>query len=142
MMRVERVQIAEIERNWHWIYQILEPAVDIDPRRSLQEVKAGLMSGILGLASVHMPKAAGLVIVEPGTFDGVFCCWVPYLAGHVSGGARDFIRMARHLMAYLELSARQAGCAEMRIGGRDWSRILVGYERFNDTPNMLRKVLN
>jgi hypothetical protein len=140
-MRVERIQIAEIERNWHWIYQILSPAVDIDPRRSMQQVKAGLMKGELGLASVHMPKAAGLVIVEPGTFDGVFCCWVPYLAGHVSGGAKDFIRMARQLMAYLELSARLAGCAEMRIGGRDWTRILPDYLPLEGVPNGLRKVL-
>jgi hypothetical protein len=140
-MRVERMQITEIERNWHWIYQILEPAVDLDPNRTLQQIKIGLLKGEMGLASVHMPKAAGLVIVEPGTFDGVFCCWVPYLAGHVSGGAKDFIRMARQLMAYLELSARLAGCAEMRIGGRDWSRILPDYRRFNDIPNMLHKVL-
>lgn len=140
-MRVERIQIAEIERNWHWIHQILEPAVDIDPRRNMQQIKAGLIKGEMGLASMHMPKAAALVVVEPGTFDGVFCCWVPYLAGHVNGGMRDFIRISRHLMAYLELSARLAGCAEMRVGGRNWSKIFADYSPLEGVPNGLRKVL-
>lgn len=141
-MRVERVQIAEIERNWHWIYQLLEPVVDQGETRNMQQIKRGLMSGMMGLASAHVPNGAALVIVEPGTFDGVFCCWITCLTGEVRGGFKSFIKVSRQLMTYFELSARLAGCTEMRIGGRNWARVFPDYERFDCiVPNSLRKRL-
>jgi hypothetical protein len=41
----------------------------------------------------------------------------------------------------IENIARDAGCTEMRVAGRDWSRILPDYEPMPGIENRLRKAL-
>jgi hypothetical protein len=43
----------------------------------------------------------------------------------------------------IERVAKEAGCTEMRVAGRDWSRVLhpVGYEYLMGVKNGLRKEL-
>lgn len=139
-MRIERIEVPDIPRNWHWISQLLAPSVQIDPKRGMETVRLKLFNGSMGLASVHVDNGAGLAVIEPGVFDDVFCCWMPYIAGKCKSGPKAWVRMMREAMASFEKSARDVGCLEMRIGGRDWSRVLPDYEPFNDEA-MLRKKL-
>lgn len=138
-MRIERIERTRIAVNWHWISQLLAPAVQIDPHRSMEEVRRGLMLGALGIASVHVENGAGLTVIEPGTFDGVFGCWMPYVVGRCKSGPKAWIKMMRQAMNYFEASARLSGCREMRIGGRDWARVLPDYESLES--GVWRKVL-
>jgi hypothetical protein len=88
-----------------------------------------------------VPEGDGVVVTELCAPDGVPCLWIPYIAGKSNAGPRGFIRAIRRIAAHYEELARQAGCSEIRIGGRDWSRVLPDFERFDDKPNRLRKRL-
>jgi hypothetical protein len=71
-------------------------------------------------------------------------CWVYYLL-KVSGtniGPKAWLEAIREAVGKMEEMARNAGCAEMRIRGRDWSRILPDYEFIDGVPNGLKKRLN
>jgi hypothetical protein len=65
------------------------------------------------------------------------------LVGHIDLPPKAWIRFVRAEIRKLENIARDAGCVEFRIAGRDWSRILRDYEPMNhpDVPNGLRKRL-
>lgn len=139
-MRVVRFEAGEVLRAWPWLSALLAPSVRIAGQR-LDDLKLALLSGSMGLASVHVPNGAGLVVVHPGVFDGVFACWMPFIMARVKGGPKAWVKTIRMVMEHFEALAREAGCTEMRIGGRDWSRILIGYEPFDGVPNRLKKVL-
>jgi hypothetical protein len=139
-MRIERFYSHEIDRNWHWIAQFLKPAFDTDPNCIPANLRLKLIMGGAGLTSVHVDGGVCLVTLVPGTYDGVFGCWMPYVVGKLKRGPRAWRAMAIEMMDRFETSARNAGCKAMLIGGRDWS-FLPGYERFDDMPNRLRKVL-
>jgi hypothetical protein len=47
----------------------------------------------------------------------------------------------REQMRLIEQMAKESGVTEMRVAGRDWSRVLRDYEPFDEVPNGLRKVL-
>ena len=71
---------------------------------------------------------------------GELICGLLDLRGRFDRGA--LITTARREMKTLETLARNAGCAEMRVAGRDWSRVLTDYEPLpGGKPNRLRKRL-
>ncbi len=130
---------AEVQRCWPWLSQLLRPAVE--GGRSLEEVRDLLVRGHLGLATVHLKNAAAVIVMQPGMFDGLYCLWVSYLAGEVKGPPKVWLRTVRRVMAHFEEKAREAGCKEIRIGGRDWSRVFPDWLPCPAVPNGLRKVL-
>lgn len=142
VMRIDRIERAEIGRNWPWVEQLIGPVIRSSGGDPL-DVKYALIDGGMALLTLHADSAAGLVIIEPGIFDHVFALWVPYVVGRVKSGPKAFAAIIRELMARLEEQAQIAGCADVRIGGRNYAPILgpVGYQRFDDQPNRLRKVL-
>ena len=68
-------------------------------------------------------------------------CSVRRLAGRIGLPRRDWVAAVREEMTNIERLAREAGCTEMRLGGRDWVRILQGYEPLSGVTNGLRKAL-
>ena len=72
-------------------------------------------------------------------------------AGDATGGVLDpegdfargtLVTAARREMKTLEALARKAGCAEMRVAGRNWARVLNDYQPLpGGKPNRLRKRL-
>lgn len=141
MIRLERIEISELPRNLPWIVQLLAPLVVTDPHRTMEQVRKGLFSGEMGLATVHIQDGAGLVIVEPVEADGKKQLWLPYIVGEVRGGPKRFLRMMRAVMAHFETVGRAAGCAEIYIGGRDWSRVFPDFEPYDGVYNGLRKAI-
>lgn len=139
-LRVEAVPPAEIGQHWGWLAKLLEPAVARDRQGSMTALRANLERGEIGLATIHVPNGAGVITLQPGVFDGVFALWVPYTFAAVKAGPRVWRQTIIGVMQHFEDLAREAGCADIRIGGRDWS-FLPGYERFDHVPNRRRKKL-
>lgn len=143
---VRRIEISEIPRNWHWIAQLLKPAVCIEKTPAaadaeLSRVERSLVAGSMGIASLHYPNCAGLVVIQPGLYDGISALWLSYIVGRLKAGPKQWLRVIRSIAAHFERMAKEAGCSEVRIGGRNWAPVLPGYERFDGQPFRLRKVL-
>lgn len=133
---------AEVQRCWPWLSKLLSPAFEVDEQIDPETVRQMLVEGSMGLATIHLPNAAGVAIFHPGTFDGKYGLWIPYIAGRVRGGPKLWLRTMRAIMGHFVALARKAGCAEVRIGGRDYTRIFPDFERFDPAhQNRLRKVL-
>lgn len=110
--------------------------------KPLRDVLWDLASGDSEAFGVVTETARGLVVVTLGTFAGVRCCWLNYVAGTIDGGPRAFIATARRIVDEIETLARAAGCTELRGGGRNWSRVFPEWERFDPQhPNRMRKVI-
>ena len=84
----------------------------------------------------------GTVILEAYEEDKEMICGLYQLRGKTDLPPKAWLRTMRAEMTRLETIARDAGCAEMRIAGRDWSRVLPDYEPLpGGKPNRLRKRL-
>jgi hypothetical protein len=73
--------------------------------------------------------------------DGNKVCGIKQLFGTIHAPPKAWVRAVREEVAKIEGLARQAGCNEMRICGRDWSRILPDYEECDGLTNGIRKRL-
>lgn len=63
------------------------------------------------------------------------------LEGTIRLPPRQWLRLVRAELRTIEDVARSAGCAELRMAGRDWSRVFPAYEPMPGIPNRLRKRL-
>jgi hypothetical protein len=133
----EPVHPARLEREWPVFAQILAPAVRQDPRQTLEGLHKRLAEGTDSLVSVS-GGASGLIVLQV-TSDLVL--WTRYAAGFVDGGPKQRVATMRQVVERLETVARQAGCKEHRICGRDWSRIFPDYRPFEGQRNGLSKEL-
>lgn len=84
-----------------------------------------------------------LITVEVFEEDGEKVCGIYQFTGRIKAAPKAWLRMVREELAKIERIAKRAGCAEIRLGGRDWSRPLsgMGYLPFPDIENGLRKRL-
>jgi hypothetical protein len=83
----------------------------------------------------------GHVTVEIYQEDGRMVCGVYQLYGRLDEPPKQWLRTLRAELSKLETIARNAGCEEMRIAGRDWSRVFPDYTPFDGVRNGLRKAL-
>lgn len=135
------VPTSAIGEAWPFLGPLLAPAVAFDRNADLEDVHQKLLSGQCEAAMARCDGFECLIVTEICTLDGAKVCWLSYLAGSVNTPPRHWLRIIRDGVAEIEALARAAGCEQVRIGGRDWSRILPDYERFDDEPNRMRKVL-
>jgi hypothetical protein len=64
------------------------------------------------------------------------------LKGRLDLPPKQWLEVVRSTLAQLEQRAKNAGCTEMRMSGRNWARICRDYEPIpGDAPNLLRKRL-
>jgi hypothetical protein len=136
-MQFDPVETSRIEAQWPVIAAILAPAVRQDPRQTLEGLHKRLAEGTDSLVAVS-GEASGLIALQV-TSDLVL--WTRYAAGFVEGGPKQRLRTIREIVGHLETVARDAGCREHRICGRDWSRILPDYRPFEGHRNGLSKEL-
>lgn len=68
-------------------------------------------------------------------------CEISDLKGRIDLPRRQWLAAVREEIGKIEGIARSAGCNEMRLGGRAWSRVLPDYEPLGGVTNGLRKVL-
>lgn len=95
------------------------------------------------ILTLRLTHPCGEAIIEFEVYDaaGETVCGITGLMGRIRLPPKAWLRMVRDTMAELERRARNEGCTEMRVAGRDWSRILIGYEPYDGVPNGLRKRL-
>jgi hypothetical protein len=73
--------------------------------------------------------------------DGTIVFGIKMVLGEITARPKAWLKAVREEVAKLEAIAREAGCHEMRIAGRDWSRVLPDYEHCFGFRNGLRKRL-
>ncbi len=125
---------------WERIVALIGKAVEHDQNASLLDVYAWLTSGHSEAFWIGIPvHVTGLAVT---TADGEVC-WINYVGGTDKGGPRTFIRAVRAIVAEIETLARDAGCTELRLGGRNWSRAFPEWEHFDPNyPNRIRKAIH
>lgn len=82
----------------------------------------------------------GWVTLEVVECDGRMVCGIYKLEGKSRPGP-GWYRAVRDEMHRIEQIARDAGCAEMRVSGRNWSRVLKDYQPIAGLKNGLGKAL-
>jgi hypothetical protein len=90
---------------------------------------------------MHLAHGAGLVTLEIYPEDGRLICGIHRIEGRLNERPKAWLRTMRGELRKIEDIARDAGCAEMRVAGRDWSRVLTDYEPMPGIENRLRKAL-
>lgn len=80
------------------------------------------------LAPIGIIRAGVRVFIQLEAYEdeGKVVCLIHTLSGRINLPPREWLRAVRDEIRKLERIARSAGCAEMRIEGRDWSRVLRG----------------
>lgn len=145
MTFITRMEPDRIAAEWHRIGPLLAPAIAHDGKRDEEHAFTDLMTGTLEAFDVEIIGGRGVVVTSTGltVTTNQRCCWIVYIGGSISGSRRQWLGRVRMGMRYFEHLARQDGCVEMRVEGRDWSRVLTDYEPLDDVPgiNELRKVL-
>lgn len=93
----------------------------------------------IGPISLHSPNGHGEIMLEVYEEAGRMICGIYRLEAKMKRA--NWLTTMRAEMAKLEQIAKDAGCVEMRLGGRDWSRVFPEYEYLMGVPNGLRKEL-
>lgn len=80
------------------------------------------------LPPIGIIRAGVRVFIRLEVFEdnGAAICLIHTLSGRIALPPREWLRAVKHEITKLERIAKSAGCAEMRIEGRDWSRVLRG----------------
>jgi hypothetical protein len=136
-MQFEHVDTARIARLWPVIAETVWPAVQQDSHYTLEVLRNRLMGGLEHL--FHISGGANCFIVLEIGAD--LCCWVKCLAGSVDGGPKQRALTIRQGMHHIENIAKAAGCTELKLCGRDWSRIFPEYTPFDGFRSGLKKDL-
>jgi hypothetical protein len=88
------------------------------------------------------PYGVARVVLEVFAEGNETVCGIYKLWGRSTLGPKAFADFMRKEMTTLERIARDAGCTQMRVAGRDWSRVLTDYHPMaGDSPNLLFKRL-
>lgn len=91
---------------------------------------------------IDHPQGRGAIVFQIENVDGRLVCGVHDLVGFLELPPKAWLETARAIMAIIEAQARDAGCAEMRMCGRNWSRVFPDYEPLpGGDPNLIRKRL-
>lgn len=136
-MQFRHIEPMQIDRDWPILANLLAPALRQDPSQTLEGLHERLSKGAEKLLHISGPGHA-LMVLE---VTDELVCWVKYLAGQIEGGPKARITVFRYCISTLEQIARDAGCTEIRLCGRDWRKILPDYQPSDGFPNELRKVL-
>jgi hypothetical protein len=137
-MQFVHVEPSRIEAQWPVIAEILAPAVRNDPSQTMEGLHRRLAAGADSLLEITGPGRCMMVIEVASDL----VCWTKYLAGTIEGGPKARIAIMRSAVRHLETVARNAGCTEHRLCGRDWRRILPDYTPFEGHRNGLMKELS
>jgi hypothetical protein len=128
--------------DWPRLEKLLSPAIAHDAVREVADVHRDLMAGDMAIFDVSEPGAAGAAVIEFAPSETADrCCWMLYIGGRVGGHGRAWLATVRGLMARFEQIAREHGCEEMRVEGRDWSCVLTDYTATGSNRHELLKRL-
>lgn len=91
---------------------------------------------------IRRPGAEVTMTLQVFEEDGRKVCGIYEARGWIALRPKAWVAAVQNEIMKLEDIARNAGCEEMRLSGRDWSSVLkgIGYEAFPALRNGLRKV--
>jgi hypothetical protein len=89
---------------------------------------------------IRIPDGEAQITFEIYEEDGRICCGILTLKGHLTQPPKAWIRTMRKYLTKIEDMARESGCHELRIAGRDWAKIFPSYEPYDGPRNGIRKV--
>lgn len=136
-MQFVHVEPERIEALWPVIAETVWPAARQDSHYTLETLRKRLLNGMDHLFELS-GEARGYMALQLG--DDL-TCWIKCAAGHVEGGPKRRVQTIREIMAHIESVAKNAGCSEIKICGRDWSKVLTDYEPFDGFRNGISKRL-
>lgn len=92
--------------------------------------------------TIERPEGTVLMVLQTIIEDdGNKVCGIKQIVGSIPAKPKAWVRAVREEVAKIEGLARDAGFDEIRITGRDWSRILPDYEPCEGLTNGIRKRL-
>lgn len=132
----------QVEANWPLLEVLLSPAIAYDEARTVMEVYRDLLAGQMALFVTNEQACRGVAVIEFAPSETAEkCCWLAYVAGDAHGGPKAQLATMRDLAGRFEVIARGNNCTEMRVRGRDWSRVLTDYEPTGNGRHELRKAI-
>ncbi len=137
--RVTPVPPERIPHEWGAIAQLILPS--IKGNATEMQLFKSLITGKSQAVWLTSQRVRAAMILEVKPFDGVLCCFVGYVGGKYQCGPKAFVRFVRGVMQTIEEKAKEIGCDEIRLGGRDWSSVLPDYASFDGMANGLRKAI-
>lgn len=91
--------------------------------------------------AVCRPWGEVVLILEAYEDGGAIVCGIRHCIGRIALRPKAWLRHVRAELRLLEDIAREKGATEMRVAGRDWSRVFPDYEPMPGITNRLRKRL-
>lgn len=77
---------------------------------------------------ISRPEGDVWVTLQAVIEDGVKIAGIYKLDGKINAPPKAWLAVVREELVKIEGIAREAGCDELRLQGRDWSRVLPDYE--------------
>ena len=90
---------------------------------------------------VVRPEGEVQITLQVFEEDGRLVCGIKYVDGAIPARPKAWLKAVREEVDKIAGLAREAGCRELRIAGRDWSRVFPDYEPLDGVPNGLTKEL-
>jgi hypothetical protein len=137
LARVTPVPPSRIAHEWKTISELILPAIKDNVTE--MELFGRLVSGHSQAVTIVSPRVNAVAVLNVSTIDGVVCCFIGYVGGKYKAGPKAFTRFVRGVVRTIEQKAKEIGCQEVRLGGRDWSTVLPDYLKFDGMTNGLRK---
>lgn len=92
---------------------------------------------------VVLDNGIGLVTVEGyETEAGELACGIKRIDGFLNEPPKQWLRTMRAEFEKICVRAKEAGFVEVRLCGRDWSKVFPELEPIDGLPNGLRKRLD
>lgn len=104
------------------------------------DVYRAIVEGTLALFTVSLETVNGVMVVEIHEIDGSKCLSLIYFAGRIGPHPpRQWTSRVREMVStFLAAIAKAASCTEIRIEGRDWSRVFPDWEVLDADRHALR----
>lgn len=124
---------------WEGLRKLLAKAFALDGLGE-DEIKTRLDSGAMKAVTVS-DGAEGVIVYQVSDKPHGRVLFLSFAGGRVEGGPKERLRKIRTIERAFEAEARRIGCVEMQGGGRNWHRVLRGWEPDGGDGVSLRKVL-
>lgn len=98
----------------------------------------------MDLPAFPISRAEGTVLMVLEALiedDGTKVCGIKQIVGTIHAPPKAWVAAVREEVAKIETMARDSGCHEVRICGRDWSRIFPDYSECAGLTNGIMKRL-
>ncbi len=87
---------------------------------------------------IVLAKGAGIVTLEVYEDNGTMVCGIRQLDGWLALPPKQWVATMREHLGKIAAEAKSAGCGELRLTGRDWSKVFPHLEPIEGLPNGLR----